>query len=68
MTNVVSDHDPGLLADARRLRELLRNTQTYVCSNRELSGANDLCGQIAEALFATRYLKDAAGVEGKTNG
>lgn len=43
--------------EAQRLRELLRRAQTFVCSNRELAGANDLCSEIAEAMAATKHLR-----------
>ena len=47
-----------LLADARMLRDMLKNAQTAICT-REAQGwiGGTSCGQAAEALHATRYLR-----------
>jgi hypothetical protein len=54
----------ALRQDACTLRNLLRNTQTFVCSNREYAGAGDLCGDIAEAMAKTAYLREPAAAIG----
>lgn len=47
-----------IVADARRLRRLLRETQNYVCGNHDSWESIKLCGAIAEAMHATMYLRD----------
>jgi hypothetical protein len=56
-----ADEIERLREDALMLRELLRNAQTAICS-REKSGwrGGTTCGQAAEALHKTRYLRPNA--------